>query len=348
MDPELFDWTIPKSGGRTPTVLRVLGPTLFLIFMNDFVKDHDCDTILFADDIKLWKVIRNAADEDHLQTNLNRQLRDDLVPIFLIINGLDCFLDPSDHFAQADTSTLGGHRLKLRAEKEASILVQCETVPFSDSEHAPIGRSGHRVVFIGGDLYVVGGYVQYASGLRVEAEIWAYNVFARIWRKVSLKGGDAFKLALSTAAISLDKQILINGGTGVPFGENIDNSLVKVDLVNETCTSYPCKPKNGDPNNMPQATYGHTITLGRIGGKSVLFKVGGAMGYTYSINIYAYSFAEGTWEALYRREMDTERMVTERYRHDTALWKEKLYIVGGANADGNLPFWPVTTSSLNI
>ncbi|BHF75217.1 Kelch domain-containing protein 10 [Sparganum proliferum] len=229
----------------------------------------------------------------------------------------------------------------MTAEKEASVLVQCETVPFSDSEHAPIGRSGHRVVFIGGDLYVVGGYVQYASGLRVEAEIWAYNVFAKIWRKVSLKGADAFKLALSTAAISLDKQILINGGTGVPFGENIDNSLVMVDLVNETCTSYPCKPKNGDLNNMPQATYGHTITLGRIGGKSMLFKVGGAMGYTYSIDIYAYSFAKGTWEALYRRERDAERMVTERYRHDTALWKEKLYIVGGANADGNLPFWPM-------
>ncbi|VDL92383.1 unnamed protein product [Schistocephalus solidus] len=229
----------------------------------------------------------------------------------------------------------------MTAATKASTLVRCETVFFSDSEHVPIGRSGHRVVFIGGDLYVVGGYVQYASGLRVEAEIWAYNIFARIWRKVSLQGSEAFKLALSTAAIALDKRILINGGTGVPFGENIDNSLIAVDLKRETCTSYPCKPKDGNPDNMPQATYGHTVTLGRIDGKSMLFKVGGAQGYTYSINIYAYSFADGTWEALYRREMDGERMVTQRYRHDTALWKEKLYIVGGANADGNLPFWPM-------
>ncbi|BHF68838.1 hypothetical protein SprV_0301187900 [Sparganum proliferum] len=50
----------------------VLGPTLFLVFKNDCVKDLDCDTILFADDIKLWKVIHNAADADHLQANLNR------------------------------------------------------------------------------------------------------------------------------------------------------------------------------------------------------------------------------------------------------------------------------------
>ncbi|BHF73879.1 hypothetical protein SprV_0401696300 [Sparganum proliferum] len=50
----------------------VLGPTLFLVFINDCVKDLDCDTILFADDIKLWKVIHDTADADHLQANLNR------------------------------------------------------------------------------------------------------------------------------------------------------------------------------------------------------------------------------------------------------------------------------------
>nr|VZI48068.1 unnamed protein product [Spirometra erinaceieuropaei] len=49
-----------------------LRPTLFLVFINDCVKDLDCDTILFADDIKLWKVFHNAADADRLQANLNR------------------------------------------------------------------------------------------------------------------------------------------------------------------------------------------------------------------------------------------------------------------------------------
>ncbi|BHF83989.1 hypothetical protein SprV_0902713900 [Sparganum proliferum] len=50
----------------------VLGPTLFIVFINDCVKDLDCDAILFADDIKLWKVIHHVADADHLQANLNR------------------------------------------------------------------------------------------------------------------------------------------------------------------------------------------------------------------------------------------------------------------------------------
>nr|VZI48127.1 unnamed protein product [Spirometra erinaceieuropaei] len=50
----------------------VLGPTLFLVFINDCVKDLDCNVILFADDVKLWRVIHDAADADHLQANLNR------------------------------------------------------------------------------------------------------------------------------------------------------------------------------------------------------------------------------------------------------------------------------------
>nr|VZI50958.1 unnamed protein product [Spirometra erinaceieuropaei] len=50
----------------------VLGPTLFLVFINDCVKNLDCDAILFADDIKLWKAVHNAADADHLQANQNR------------------------------------------------------------------------------------------------------------------------------------------------------------------------------------------------------------------------------------------------------------------------------------
>ncbi|VDL98209.1 unnamed protein product [Schistocephalus solidus] len=49
----------------------VLGPILFLVFINDCVRDLECDALLFADDLKLWKVVDDTAD-DHLQLNLNR------------------------------------------------------------------------------------------------------------------------------------------------------------------------------------------------------------------------------------------------------------------------------------
>ncbi|BHF81444.1 hypothetical protein SprV_0702457400 [Sparganum proliferum] len=50
----------------------VLGPTLFIIYVNDCVSELDCGVGMFADDIKLWSVIRTADDEEHLQANLNR------------------------------------------------------------------------------------------------------------------------------------------------------------------------------------------------------------------------------------------------------------------------------------
>ncbi|BHF73635.1 hypothetical protein SprV_0401671700 [Sparganum proliferum] len=50
----------------------VLGPTLFIIYINDRVHELDCGVSMFADDMKLWSVIRTADDEQHLQVNLTR------------------------------------------------------------------------------------------------------------------------------------------------------------------------------------------------------------------------------------------------------------------------------------
>ncbi|BHF66094.1 hypothetical protein SprV_0200910800 [Sparganum proliferum] len=50
----------------------VLGPILFLIYIDDCIHVLDCDIAMFADDIKLWTVIRNEDDEAKLQANLDR------------------------------------------------------------------------------------------------------------------------------------------------------------------------------------------------------------------------------------------------------------------------------------
>nr|VZI31702.1 unnamed protein product [Spirometra erinaceieuropaei] len=49
----------------------VLGPILFLIYVDDAARDLDCKVAMFADDMKIWSVIRGPADEDRLQMNLN-------------------------------------------------------------------------------------------------------------------------------------------------------------------------------------------------------------------------------------------------------------------------------------
>nr|VZI25767.1 unnamed protein product [Spirometra erinaceieuropaei] len=50
----------------------VLGPILFLIYVDDAARDLDCEVAMFADDMKIWSVIQGPADEDRLQMNLNR------------------------------------------------------------------------------------------------------------------------------------------------------------------------------------------------------------------------------------------------------------------------------------
>nr|VZI51833.1 unnamed protein product [Spirometra erinaceieuropaei] len=50
----------------------VLGPILFLIYIDDCIHGLDCRIAMFADDIKLWSVIRNEDDEANLQANLDR------------------------------------------------------------------------------------------------------------------------------------------------------------------------------------------------------------------------------------------------------------------------------------
>nr|VZI34892.1 unnamed protein product [Spirometra erinaceieuropaei] len=49
----------------------VLGPQLFLVYVNDCANKLNCYVAMFADDIKIWSTIRSEVDEARLQTNLD-------------------------------------------------------------------------------------------------------------------------------------------------------------------------------------------------------------------------------------------------------------------------------------
>ncbi|BHF60532.1 hypothetical protein SprV_0100349700 [Sparganum proliferum] len=63
-DPAMVGSGVPQGS--------VLGPILFLIYVDDAARALDCEVAMFADDMKIWSVIRGPADEDILQVNLNR------------------------------------------------------------------------------------------------------------------------------------------------------------------------------------------------------------------------------------------------------------------------------------
>ncbi|BHF83099.1 hypothetical protein SprV_0802624100 [Sparganum proliferum] len=83
----------------------VLGPLLFLVYINDCIDNLGCSAIMFADDVKLWRAIRSDAD---------RQLRGDPIQTYRIVRGRECALDFDEFFELAGTDRLRGHPFKLQ------------------------------------------------------------------------------------------------------------------------------------------------------------------------------------------------------------------------------------------
>ncbi|BHF62023.1 hypothetical protein SprV_0100500400 [Sparganum proliferum] len=111
----------------------VLGPLLFLVYINDCVDDLGCSAILFADDVKLWRPIKSDAD---------RQLRGDLIQTYRIVRNRECALDLDEFFELAGTDRLRGHPFKLQRITEVFELAsrmrqardrQGESLALSDS-----------------------------------------------------------------------------------------------------------------------------------------------------------------------------------------------------------------------
>nr|VZI18198.1 unnamed protein product [Spirometra erinaceieuropaei] len=103
----------------------VLGPILFLIYVDDPARALDCEVAIFADDMKIWSVIRGPADENRLQMNLNR-LEEWSNRWLLRFNVAKCSILRLGHSARSASTRnyfLGGAALqKVKAQKDLGVL----------------------------------------------------------------------------------------------------------------------------------------------------------------------------------------------------------------------------------
>lgn len=213
-----------------------------------------------------------------------------------------------------------------------------------DQDPRPLPRSGHCIAADESNLYVIGGYVQYDDKLVVKGEIWRYNFLCGRWKKLRFVRS-TFSLAASHAVCLMGHTLIIHGGTGTQFGEFIDNSLTVMDLKKLETYTLPFSYKN-DARDIPISTYGHTLTHVVLDGESFLYKVGGVMSTTYTMNVYRYSMLQKHWERVSHENDLNNWQPPPRYRHDTALHDKKLYIIAGGNANVTHPLWPMPVFDL--
>ena len=69
VDGEVSNWKAVLSGVPQGSVL---GPILFLIYINDLDDDITSKVLKFADDPKVFRKIKSDADRQHLQDDLNK------------------------------------------------------------------------------------------------------------------------------------------------------------------------------------------------------------------------------------------------------------------------------------
>lgn len=219
--------------------------------------------------------------------------------------------------------------------------------PFQFTIHKPSGsqcpraRSGHRIVCNEKYLYSYGGYNPeilpddpemskdeiWRESNPLFKELWRFNLSTNKWKRMPGQKNYPIELA-STAVILRRNNLIIFGGTAVPFGESCSNRL------------YICDIENGDirkleaNGSMPSPQYGQAL----ICHEHYLYTVGGTTGYGYTCDIHRFDLKTGKWETVYLCSGADEMEPPGRYRHELAYDGKMIYVFGGGTVSETFGF----------
>ncbi|KAL4668891.1 hypothetical protein H8959_007445, partial [Pygathrix nigripes] len=196
---------------------------------------------------------------------------------------------------------------------------------FLRGHRPPPARSGHRCVADNTNLYVFGGYnpdYDESGGPDNEdyplfRELWRYHFATGVWHQMGTDGYMPRELA-SMSLVLHGNNLLVFGGTGIPFGESNGNDVHVCNVKYKRWALLSCRGKK------PSRIYGQAMAI--INGSLYVF--GGTTGYIYSTDLHKLDLNTREWTQLKPNNLSCD-LPEERYRHEIAHDGQRIYILGG-------------------
>ena len=221
----------------------------------------------------------------------------------------------------------------------------------------PKERSGHRIVSDDdGVIYSFGGWNPGSQNLEQDnnaiqkslfKELWRFDPIRKEWTLLETTGQHPEQVA-SHAAVYMRNHLIVYGGTGYPFGHTSTNRIFSCNLKTlEWSQLTPSNPPNC--HHLPAEMYGQAIVADPT--NDCIYVVGGTTGFTYSIDVHKFDLTTRRWTELYRKTpYDESQFPAERYRHELALFDDKIYVFGGGNTSNvcaliNLPVFDLKSNT---
>ncbi|XP_057587433.1 kelch domain-containing protein 10 isoform X1 [Hippopotamus amphibius kiboko] len=199
---------------------------------------------------------------------------------------------------------------------------------FLRGHRPPPARSGHRCVADNTNLYVFGGYnpdYDESGGPDNEdyplfRELWRYHFATGVWHQMGTDGYMPRELA-SMSLVLHGNNLLVFGGTGIPFGESNGNDVHVCNVKYKRWALLSCRGKK------PSRIYGQAMAI--INGSLYVF--GGTTGYIYSTDLHKLDLNTREWTQLKPNNLSCD-LPEERYRHEIAHDGQRIYILGGGTS----------------
>lgn len=200
----------------------------------------------------------------------------------------------------------------------------------------PMPRSGHRIVCNSQYVISYGGYNPRSVGFtprnqvdELYKEIWKFDMVHKTWRLLDVANTPPY--AASNCCTLIGSNILtIFGGTSFPFGLQSGNDLYVLDLLNETEFNIVTGGEGTDEEALegehkPPGRYGQAVIIH----DNILYTIGGTTGYVYSMDVHSLNFKSNEWSCLYNADLFGPGDPEPRYRHEIALYRGHIYLLGG-------------------